>query len=237
MYKFCHKCGSKIAVGDVFCEICGEKQMAVPEENFVMDSQPISQPAQEAPKKKRNWIIGFCAGAGTILLVITLLIAAVTANYRPYKKTIDNLFRIYYYGEYEKIEQMAPKSYWETIEEQEITVEDIVNHYEEFRREFYLWEDLKEDYGEDVKVSYKIIYQTNLSDEHRERISEVLNEYYHVKRYEIGRMYKIVVALEYEGAEAKDFALDEFVVVKINGEWYVTGDYGGIIYYWTGNIY
>ena len=63
MYKFCHKCGSKIAVGDVFCEICGEKQMAVPEENFVMDSQPISQPAQEAPKKKRNWIIGFFAGA------------------------------------------------------------------------------------------------------------------------------------------------------------------------------
>lgn len=243
MSKFCHKCGSRLNDVDVFCEICGEKQAVLEHVDIVAEEQsivepetepvvePIVEPVTEQPKviakkpSKSFWIgIG-----GAIAAVVLIAVLAIVFAQAPYQRVVDDYFDILYNGEVQKMKWLAPEEYWDHMEEEyDMSMDDVIDSFEEYGFFDDVKESLKEEYGRNIEVTYKIADQDALSEKKLDTIREGLKTNYDIAKRDVGKGYKLEIDVTIDGSKDTDTEEVDLFVVELNGEWYVVSSSGTV---------
>lgn len=223
MSKFCHKCGSKLNDMDVFCEICGVKQATSTIRPAVEESD-IAQPAEKAKKMPKGLIIGIGAGVAAIVLIVIL---AIVFFGTPYKSAVEDYFDFNLNGAFEKLEGLAPEEYWEYLEDMNGTsVEDAIEYYEEYEVYDAMIESLEPEYGKNIKFSYKIVHEDELSERKLDTIKDGLKDKYGIAKRTVKKAYELEVDVTIKGSEDTDTEELEIIVVNIGNDWYVVSSSG-----------
>ena len=130
------------------------------------------------------------------------------------------MFAVRFEGKVNKMKDLAPKEYWDWMEEENgRSLEDICEDYEE------MWEDQKdyyeEDYGEDYRVTHKIEDKTKLDEDTVAGIAAALEDTYGINANKVKAGYDLEISAQISGSEGEDDAELEFTVIQIGDDWYV----------------
>lgn len=243
--RFCPVCGTAVASEvpaepapveePVVAENPAEPQKTPYTPPYKPYPQPSAQSTPVAPKKKKNPLKKILTIAITLLIVGVIGFVAffVMDNFGlfgnfTYKGAVKNYIHFHGYGKTELLEDLAPKAYWDYLEEEEGVDFDEAQEVIDERYEDYD-EEMKEEYGDDYKVKYKITSKSELSKSKLKKIAKALKEDYDIKTSKVTKGYKLKLEVSISGSE--DEGEEEKLTVyalKISGKWYVVNvsEYG-----------
>lgn len=241
MSKFCQNCGKELDEAMNFCDGCGAPQQAA--------SQPAPVAAEpEAPKASfdlnkiidevktfANGLVNRCKAdkkfmytcigvAAAAVAVLVLLLCLVFGAGGGYTAPIDTLIDISFEGKVKKLKDLAPQEYWDwhedtynadiddLIEEAEDNFDDMMEYYEE-------------QYGDNIKVSYKVEEKKALSSRKLKGIAEALADKYDIDEDKVTAGYELEVEMTIKGSEDDDDDDSEMTVIKYKGKWYAISWY------------
>ena len=216
MSKFCANCGAQQPDEANVCGNCGS---AMASENAVNNTDVVSTLKSKAP---------ILVAAVAVLLVVIILIVALSGG--GYKSAVKNMIDVQFKGKANKIEKLAPEEYWQYLEDEaDFDMDDHIEDYEESwedRQDYY-----EDEFGKNFKVKYKITDKDELSDKKLDELADSLNENYEIKRKDVKKAYKLDVELTIKGSEDEDDGeLEDLLVVKIGGDWYICSESGTFPY-------
>lgn len=165
-------------------------------------------PAASNPVAKRNAIIGIVAAAVVLILFITI-ISSILGN--SYKKPVDSFFN--------GIEDADGKTFAEAFPD---VMADELDDYADLDDILeYLQEDLEDEYGRNVKISFKVVEKEALDKDDIEDIEDEFKSNYS-KRVDIDKAYKLDLDVTFKGKEDNEtIVFDRIVVGKIDSNWYI----------------
>lgn len=249
MSKVCKNCGSVFEDDANFCTQCGSNELVsneAPQQEAPQQETPQQEtPQQETPENnyyapapevkkfdfkallKKKALLGAIAGA---LVVVILLAIFIPMIFKGYKKAIDNYIDVSINGKVNKIEKLAPKEYWEYLEdEEEVDIDELIDELEEE------WEDqeeyIEEQYGKRIKATYKVTKKKEVSKKVLKGIAEAIEDEYDIDSKKVKKVYDLKVKVTIKGSEDEDTNSAKLSVAKIGGSWYV------INYYESGDEY
>lgn len=212
---FCPKCGKPFEENASNCAFCGAKNPAAPAAAVNPNVEKIVNKARSLNKKN----VAILAGAVVALVLVIVIISSIAGN--RYKKAIDNFFDFTVKGEINKLEQLAPESFWEELEEKEdLDIDDIMDELEEnFEEEL---ESLEDYYGKNIKVKYKVLEKEVMDEDDLDDLKDTLKENYGIKKKSVQKALEVEVEATIKGKEDEDTMEQDMVIVKIDGDWYIT---------------
>ena len=247
MSKFCQNCGKELADADRFCDGCGAVQEAAPQpvQQEAAPQQPkasfdfnkVVAQAKPIVDKVKAFAIGVierckadkkymytCAGiAGGVVVALVLLIVLLTAG-GGYTKPIDTLIDVTFKGKVEKITELAPQEYWDYLEEEyEVDIDDIIDQAEDSFDD--MMDYYEEEYGDNIRVSYKVEDKKELSSRKLKGIAEALADAYDMDEDDFTAAYELDVEMTIKGSESDDDSDAEITVIKYKGKWYAISWY------------
>ena len=133
-------------------------------------------------------------------------------------------------GDVTNLRKMAPSSVWnlreELIEDWD-DVLDAINIAHERRQE-----QLREDYGENVRVKLSVQEQIEMDEEAIERLKNELEETYRIDPADVEECYNVYYLMSYENSEQEvEDGLTTTFLVKIGKSWYHLN-----YLYWKGHV-
>lgn len=222
MAKFCGHCGAEMADEVKVCGACG---IPFGEETAPAQERPIeATPAAPVEEKKRGDfsldkkflpVIG--AAAVAFIAVIVLLISLIFSG--GYKTAVDNYLDVVARGKVSKLDDLAPKAYWEWYEDEyDKDFDDIKEEYEDNVDD--MLDELEDEYGKRIRVSYKVEDKDALSKKKLEKLAEALNDRYDIKESSVKKAYELELEMTIKGSEDDEDTEITLTVVKIGSEWY-----------------
>ena len=183
---------------------------------------------QSVPSENPKYDRDFCSRVEEMDLDADLVL--VFGGNGGMTKPIDNLIAITFKGKFEKIKDMAPAEYWEYMEDEyDLDIDEMIEEAEENAddmMDFY-----EEEYGDNIRVSYKITKKKELSDKKLEGIAEALADAYDLDEDKFTSAYELDVEMTIKGSEDDDEEENEMTVIKYAGKWYA------ITWYKSGDEY
>lgn len=245
MAKFCGKCGAEMEEQALACPVCGEAVEVAPVEAVAPE-----EPAAENPKKsavngivdkiqaftvkataftkdyigkaKQNpkmWIAPGSIGVGIIAVII--LVAVLIAN-SGYESALNNYGKLMT-GNIKYLEKMAPKQYWSYVEDEEdMDFDEIKEEVEDTLEDRK--DSLEDEYGKNVKVTFKVLDEEELSKRTLKKIQEALEDDYDMD-VKVKKGYDLYVKMTVKGSEDKETAKQDITVVQIGSKWYMINWY------------
>ena len=234
MAKFCTKCGAQCDDSTVFCTKCGAKfdnaapSQAAPasdggektilekfKENANMES------IKELQKNPNfNKILGIAVIAVAAIIIIAIIISIATSGY---KKPIDNFFKGIQKTDAEAFISTVPEYITESMEDNikdgyyGEDVDSIEEYYENYLEE--MLDVLEDDFGKDVKFSYKVVDKEELKNRDINDIEDSAEEIYDEK-IDVSKGYEVDVEYTIKGKDDKEEDLDAtFIIIKVDGNW------------------
>lgn len=219
MSKFCEKCGAQMEDNMSFCMSCGAKV-----EGAVPTAEADTNGA--AAKKLPEGAVKLGIAAIAVILVIVIISSLFGSSYKDPIKSYEKIMN----GKISKssVEKLAPDEYWEyCADEADEKVKDYIKDYVDDLKDSYedSIEEMEDEYGKNVKYSFKIEDKKELSDKKVEKIAEALNDRYDIKEKSVKKAYKLDVEVTVKGKEDDDDYDTEMVSVKIGGNWYLISYY------------
>lgn len=206
MAKFCGNCGAGMEDDARVCGNCG---------TLLEGAGVVAAPSA----KKRFMSIVIVAIVAVVAVLAVCLLSAFGVI--GYKKAVKNYVDVKYKWEYsdERIAALAPKEYWDYLEDADGTeVDDVIDTLEDSAD---YWIDLYEDeYGDDLRVSYKIKDKDEITDGKLKKIARALHDKYDIKKSSVKKGFDIELEIAFKGSEDEDEDEDEFAVIKIDDKWY-----------------
>ena len=211
---FCPKCGKPFEENASNCAFCGTKNPAAPAA-VNPNVEKIVNKARSLNKKN----IAILAGAAIALIVVIIIISTIAGN--GYKKAIDNFFDFTVEGKVNKLEKLAPEAFWEELEEDfDIKLKDLKDQLEEsFEAEL---EELEDEYGRNLKVKYKVLEKEEMDEDDLDDLKDTLKDSYGIKKKSVQKALEVEVEATIKGKEDEDTMEQDMVIVKIDGDWYIT---------------
>lgn len=230
MSKFCRQCGAQLEDDAVKCEACGaeikpaEETVQQPADAQAQADAPGAEngenanPNPPAPKKLSTRNIAIIAAAAVVVIVV--LIVALTAG-GGYKSAINNYIDVMIKGQVNKLDKLAPQAYWDyyedtydmDIDDLERDAEDVVDTVIDL---------LEDEYGDNVRVSYKVTKEDKLTDSKLNEIREGVNDRYELARKSVTEGYDIDADITVKGDDDEMTSETSAYIVKIDGGWYLT---------------
>lgn len=248
---FCKMCGKETNSGSDVCASCAEKsqmnnqkQGAEPANRYKTPSsnpyiqintdeikkgvasaagkasdtaKKAAEAAKEAlngPKKDQYMLIG-AAAVGVIFIVILLSIIGV---FKPaYEKPIDNFVKSISKNEYDYLKKAFPKY---RLKGNKDSFKDTIDEINE---------ELEDEYGKRFKLKYKITDKDKLDEDDLEDYEDDIKDYYD-KKVKVTNGYELEVEFKASGDGEKDDKDGDFIVLKIDGKWYITSADWSAIY-------
>lgn len=240
---FCEKCGKDNLDGAKFCEACGApletEEVAVSEateealdeileqvDNDATVGGYESYEAEEAPAPAPNNThkliklgIVIVALIVAIFCIVKISSCAIhcgpTGPIKAEMKLLNN----------KDIKDKDVEKYLKTLPEEILEirrgdkkeseyVDDLVESYEDQRDE------LEDEYGSNVKVSFDIVDRKKLTDEEIKDIEEYYKDMYDEK-IDVKKGYKYLLRVTAKGKKDKDEYFDQVTVIKVDGKWIV----------------
>lgn len=238
MSKFCPNCGKALDDAVQFCDGCGAQQ-AVPQQP-AKKSFDINKTVNEV-KMVGNGIINRCKvdkpfmyktlGVVAAVVVVLIVIIALLAG-GGYKGAINTYIDYALEGKYKKLEKLAPKDYWNYLEDEidDFDMDDLLDEAEDFSEATV--EYFEDEYGDNYKVSYKIEDKKKLSDKKLEGIAEAMADAYDLDEDKFTDGYELELEVTVKGSEDDDDDEMDLTVIKYKGKWYPIswGKYNGKYY-------
>lgn len=246
--RFCPVCGTAVA-SEVPAEPAPVEEPVVAENPAEPQKAPYTPPYKPYPRsaepaspaaaaKKKNPLKKILTIAITLLIVGVIGFVAffVMDNFGlfgnfTYKGAVKNYVQFYGYGKTELLKDLAPKEFWDYLEEEDgvdfdEAQEIIDKKYEDFD------EMIEEEYGEDYKVKYKTKSKSEVSKSKLKKIAKALKEDYDIKSSKVTKGYKLKLEVSFSGSEDEGEEDLTVYVLKISGKWYLVDvdEYGGSYY-------
>jgi len=212
----CEFCGKELEEGQK-CDC--EKAVSSPVEEKAVDAAEnvtaaaetvTAVPVTSDNSSSKNKIKGIIAAVVGLILIIDLASAASTAAIKkPVKQYFKAVNKIS--GEtlgksiYDK--DMMDKDDWEDIDEVYEQIEEQLENYHN---------NLEDEYGNNVKVSYKIKNKTKIKKKDLKDAEDIYDDYYDMD-VKITKGYYISAEVTFKGKEDKGSSHRGFTVYKIKG--------------------
>lgn len=236
MSKFCTNCGALMEDESVFCTSCGAKneEQAAPVE--MAEEQAPVVAAEEAPAAKNfiekaiDWVkanaLKTIIAAGAAIVVIIL--AIILLGGKPYQSAINN-YQAMLNGKGNKLEKMAPKEYWEYMEDEneDFDLDEAKDQFEEGYEATL--EFLEEKYGDNVRIKIKVADEKKLKDKKVKDLADALNEKYDIKKKSVKQAYELELEVSIKGSDDEDEEEMELYAVKIGSKWYLVNGAGSFV--------
>ena len=163
--------------------------------------------------------LAILGGAVAVLIAVIILLANLLTP--GWQRAVENYVDVSFKGKANKIEKLAPKEYWEYLEDEDedFDLKDAIEEYEDEYED--MMDDLEDEYGKNIKVKCKIEDKDKLSGKEISKIAEALKEKYDIKKKSVKKGYEVDVELTIKGSDDKDDDDATLTVVKIGGKWYV----------------
>lgn len=240
MSKFCQNCGKALDDAMRFCDGCGAPQQAAPQQAPVATTPKAPKASFDfnkiidevksfanglvnrckADKKFMYTCIGVAAAAVVVLVVLLALIFGGSSYTAP----IDTLIDVSFEGKVDKIKNLAPEEYWDWYEEEyDADIDDMIEEAEDNFDD--MMDYYEEQYGDNIRVSYKVDKKKELSDRKLEGIAEALADKYDIDEDKVTAGYELDVELSIKGSEDDDENETEITVIKYKGKWYAVSWY------------
>lgn len=220
---FCPNCGRKIEDETKGCPVCDAKPETNNQANDPMTSNFNNFNVASKPKAAGNKNLGVIIAAAVALVLIIVLIVSVAGG-KPYEKAIDNYFDIAFSGKLDNLKNMAPEAYWEYMEEEyDVDVDDMIDELEDGIED--LVEMMEDEYGKNIKVSYKITDAERFDEDDLKDVKEEMKDNYDISKKSVTDAYELELETKIKGSEDDDEDEVEMYVVKIDGKWYCMTEY------------
>ena len=178
-------------------------------------------------KKFSQLVIAIAAGVVAAVAVVVVLACLIFGG--GYTEAIDNYIDLIS-GDADAIEKMIPPAALEyMVDEEDFDLDEFKEEYEDTSDE--RMEYLEEEYGEDIKISYEITKEKELSEKKLNAIRDGLKENYDIQKKSVTKGYELDVEMTIEGDDDEDTDEDEIIVVKIDGDWYITTSRGSLSFF------
>ncbi len=227
MSKFCGNCGTELQDDAVFCTNCGVSIAPQVEETAVASESTPGDAAVAAVKKGAVAFIDKCKTdkkflgilLGAVAGVIVIIVALCLIFGGSYEKAIDKYIDATYYGDMDAALEMIPGD----------ALDEMLDAYDMTKKEFKEqmkeeWEseeeDLEDEFGKNIKVSYKVIDEEEMDEDDLDDLKDMLKEM-GVSKKSVSKAYEIEVEFTIEGDDDEDTVEEDFTAVKIDGEWYL----------------
>ena len=210
---FCTKCGSQMNAGSKFCPVCGAPQEDSLPRRSASNPQPQPRPAKQksakpVPVKKLV----------TFAIVLAVCVSAAKVCERifatPYLGAVSDYVKALSAEDFEDFAEIYKYSALSSDED----LDDYLDEHDYLEDTFDEFFDAKEDkYGENAKYSYKFKSVKPLLKS-KQRLTE--GSLKNGETVEEGVL--VTVDLKVKGDKRSKDCEANFVVYKIDGEWYVT---------------
>lgn len=251
MSKFCKNCGECLTDDAAFCGKCGTRVEEQKEQSASQHAEPSSceacnaeqcdqQPAAQGNgfagkvnafigklKNKDKKAIGITGGILAALILIVVLVICLSGG-GP-EKALDNYLDVFFYGKVGKIEKLAPKEYWDYVEEaNDMDLEDVEDTAKELYKERI--RSLEDEYGDDIKISYKVTETDDVKKSLLDTMKDNMKERYDIPKKNITDAVEMEVELTIKGDDDEE-TLDEntYYAVKVDGDWYICSSNGSFL--------
>ena len=254
MSKFCTNCGEALSDDAAFCVKCGTRvgEQSVQSAQEPSDSASASsscdtcesaQCEQKAPaetngfagkvnafvaklKNKDKKAIGITAGIVVVLILIVVLVICLGGG-GP-EKALDNYISVLYNGKVNKLEKLAPAEYWEYLEdESDVSMKDVEEQMEELNKT--LIRGLEDEYGDNIKVSYKILEKDDASSSDLDEMKDYIKSNYDIPKKSVRDAVELEVELTVRGDDDEETTESTFYAVKVGGDWYICSANGAFL--------
>ncbi len=187
----------------------------------VKDAMSVDNIKNVGKTKDKNTIIGLCAIA--VVLVLLIILFANLFGGHAYEKPIENLLKA--------IEKTDGKAYAEAFPDYiNESAEDMLDFYDEYDdvEEYYeeellkdMLDELEDEYGDKIKLSYKIKDKDKLSDKKLKNLEDDIEDYYD-EEVDVTNGYELKIELKVKGKDDDDKETARLNVYKIDGKWCLT---------------
>ncbi|MBE6718907.1 MAG: zinc ribbon domain-containing protein [Ruminococcaceae bacterium] len=210
--KYCVNCGNAMNDTDIICQNCGANNAPAQPQNTTEKKLPD---LKKIPPK----FIGIAAVAVVAIVALIIIISAFSGG--GYNKAIDNLIDVSMYGKIDKIEKLAPKEFWDMVkDEEDLSVKKFIDAIEDAEIVEEMIESMEDEFGKNVKVTYKVTEEEELDKDDLKELKEHLKETYDVSKKDVKKAYELELEMKIKGSEDKDEDETDLVVVKIGNNWY-----------------
>lgn len=198
MSKFCMQCGAQIDDNAEICSSCGSAQ--------ANSTNGDTTTALNSSKKSNVPIIAAVA----VVVVVLLLILKVLFG-GSYKDPIDNMCKAMETGKGKYLYKCMPKA---LIEEEydDMKKSEIIDELDDSAE--MLQEYLEDEYGDDVKISYKVLDKEKVDKDDLEDIEDDYD-------FKVSKGYEVDIKLTIKGDDEKDTEKTSISVYKVKGNWCV----------------
>ncbi len=218
---FCSNCGSELKEGTVFCSNCGTKaadagQQAPGNTQQVMPnytSNGYTGYNQQGNKPNNNKIIGMAVvgvAALAVFFILVKLFGGITppGYEQPIKYVCDGIEN----GSFKTMMKAFP----------EYITDQMEDYYGDEMDELMdgMVENLKDQYGKRVKISYKVTDKDKMDKDDIETLEEDV-EYNYDEKVNIKDAYEIEVEMKVKGSEGSDEDESTVTVIKVGSKWYL----------------
>ena len=254
MSKFCTNCGEALSDDAAFCVKCGtgvgEQSVQSAQEpsdsasaSSSCDTCESAQCEQKAPaetngfagkanafvaklKNKDKKATGITAGIVVVLILIVVLVICLGGG-GP-EKALDNYISVVYNGKVNKLEKLAPAEYWEYLEdENDVSMKDAEEQMEELNKT--LIRGLEDEYGDNIKVSYKILEKDDASSSDLDEMKDYIKSNYDIPKKSVTDAVELEVELTIRGDDDEETTESTFYAVKVGGDWYICSVNGSFL--------
>lgn len=171
--------------------------------------------------KNKNTIIGLAACGAALLIVIIILVSMLAK--KPYEKPIGYLFTAIEKSDGKAMEKALPDYMNEAAEDNmdDSKYDSLAEYYEDVMLED-LHDGLEDDYGKNVKISYKLIKSKEMKKSELNDLEDSVENYYDEK-VDVQKGYKVKIKAKIKGKDDDDTDTTWVDVYKIDGKWCVEG--------------
>ena len=199
MSKFCMQCGKEIEDDANVCVYCGS-------------AQNTTGAAGDGAAKKKSFIPLIAAVVVVLLVVIVIFNLLFSGGY---KQPVDNMIKAIETGKGKYLYKTMPDfliAYRYDDEKKSEIIDDLDDSLE------YVVEMLEDEYGDDIKVSYKIKDKEKIDKDDLEDLEDDIKDTYDEK-VKVSKGYELKIEMKIKGDDDKEKDTTKIKVYKIDGNW------------------
>lgn len=195
MSKFCENCGAEMEDSEIVCKHCGPQ---APAEEPVVTDTTVNKGANKNDNTKNIVVIAVVAA---VVIALIVLLSSVLGG--GYKKPVKNFFKGMEKADAEMYMSAFPE--FMDYDYDKDDMEDMLDM-------------LEDEYGKNIKISYKIEEKEKIDKEDLEYVQEYIEEVYE-EEVKVTKGYKLEVEATIKGKEDDDTDDQDMYIYKIDGDW------------------
>ncbi len=152
-----------------------------------------------------------------VALILSLVVCLAACGGSGYKSLVGDYVEAMNDCDAEKMLDALPKEYIDYMEDQGIDEDDLIDELEYYLE--LMFEELEDEYGDDIKITYKITENKKMDKDDLEDLQDEYDEMDYDIDIEEAR--ELEVELTIKGDDDKDTDDLDLIIIKVDGEWYM----------------